>query len=254
MATENAILELKFEGGGINPASVRAAEVAELILSFEKAVISTLHDKYPNIDTTQYAFLSFSSIENKSLGLKFLAERATDAFINSYLFVTTSISNDNYTELSAPTLDSLKSISRFTKRHNCECNYIYEGTTIAKFTPLTNVEISDDYILKGETVIHGKIQRVGGDTPRVVFKEHTGKNIYFEVTEEIAKQLAPKLYEDVALHGVAKWDKKTYRVIDFKVSSIGELKDISLTDAFKQIQDIIGKYWDEVDDIQAVIN
>lgn len=254
MNNRNDILELKFEGGGIKPSAVRASEVAELISSFEKAIIITLQDRYPDIDTHQYAYLSITNIEDQSLGLKFLAEKATEAFLSTFFLLTTSINKNAYNEIPSPAVENLKNISRFTKKHNCDCNYIHQGLNLAKFTPETIVEVSELNTIKGETILYGKLQRVGGEVPRVVFKDHTGQNIYFEVTEDVAKQLAPKLYEEIALTGTARWDKKTFKVLDFKVSGITDLESRSLTKTFSEISSVIGKYWNEVDDIESVIN
>jgi len=248
------ILEIKFEGGGINPSAVPASEVAELITSFEKAILSTLQDRFPDIDTKQYAYLSLSQIEDQSLGLKFLAQKATDAFVSSYILVATSINTNSYNDLPFPAVENLKVLSKFTQKHNCDCNYIHNGQTLAQLKPTSIIELNENNILKGETVIYGKIQRVGGEVPRVAFKDHTGQNIYFQVSEEIAILLAPKLYKEVALIGKATWDKKTYKVIDFKVADIKDLNNKTLTETFSQIKDIIGKYWDEVDDIESVFN
>jgi len=251
MDTDKEILEIRFHGGGVNPHAVRASEIAELISSFEKTIISTLHENNPDIDLKDYAYLSFSEIKNESIGLRFFADRATEAFLAAYFLVTTSISENDFSNLPFPAIENLKVIANFSKRHDCNCDYIYKDENIAQITPKSKIEISDNYTIKGETIIYGKIERVGGAEPRIVFKDHSDNKIYFEVTEDVAKQLASKLYEEIALTGTATWNKKTYKVLDFKVNEITDLNKKSLTETFDEIQDIIGNYWEEFDDIET---
>lgn len=249
MATET--FEIRFHGGGINPSAVKASEVADLIQSFEKAILATVHDLYPELDLDNYAYLSFQSIKNESLGLGLAPERAQDEFKEGHLKVAHSISENNFNDLPYSAIENLKVISKFNKKHNCNCDYLYNSEKKAELTPATVIEFNKNLLIKGETTIYGKIERVGGAEPRIVFKDHTDNKIYFEVTEDQAKQIASRLYEEIALTGVATWDKKTYRVVNFKVNEITDLNKNSLTETFSAIQEIIGKHWEEFDDIEA---
>ena len=250
----NNLIEIKFHGGGINPSAIKASEVAELINAFEKSIVATVHENYPELDVEKYAYLSFQSIKNESLGLGFAAINDEDAYSDAHLKIAYSINSNDYNNLPYLTIENLKVVSKFSKKHNCVCDYILNSEKKAELTPATVIEINKNTIIKGETTIYGKIERVGGAEPRIVFKDHADNKIYFEVTEDIAKQLAAKLYEEIALTGTATWDKKTYRVVDFKVTGITDLNKKSLIETFTEIQDIISNNWEEFDDIETIIN
>lgn len=201
-------LEIRFHGGGINPSAIKASEVADLIYCFEKSLLTTLHENYPELDIENYAYLSFQSIQNESLGLGFAADKGEEAFVDSYLRIVKSINENDYNNLPYAAIENLKIISKFSKKHNCNCDYIHNSIKKAEITTASVIDVNRNSIIKGETTIYGKIERVGGAEPRIVFKDHTGNKIYFEVTREVAKTLATKLYEEIALIGVATWDEK----------------------------------------------
>ena len=114
----------------------------------------------------------------------------------------------------------------------------------------TDIRISDDYYLIGETVIYGSIQRVGGAEPKISIKNSIDDStLYCSASKEIAKQIGQNLYEEVGLKGIATWEKTTNQIIDFKVTEITKYKKHSITEGIKGLSNLIGKYWDDVDDV-----
>jgi hypothetical protein len=251
-ATNNDILELKFEGENVNPSTIKPHEVAELIINFEKSLLATVKQQNPEIDTDVLLF-SFESIQNNSLDLRFVTLKAKEIIIASYTLLSTSIANENYSSLTHDAVDGLKEISKFSRRYNCTGYFNYNGRSLTSFNPETKVDFDRQNEIKGETVIHGKLLRIGGETPMVHLKINNEYNVKFDVKEAIAKKLAGSLYETVSLSGTAKWDKKSYKILDFRVNDIIETEDKPLNETFNELRNNFGKYWDNIDDINAVI-
>src|SRR4028118_1337747 len=98
MDQDHHIIELKFEGNGIKPSKVKASEVAELIASFESAIVSVIKQQHAAINDTEI-FISFEQIEDKSLSLKCLAHRAREYVFPALLTIAASFSNNAYSGL-----------------------------------------------------------------------------------------------------------------------------------------------------------
>jgi hypothetical protein len=252
METDNDILEIKFEGNQVNPDTIKPHEVAELIINFEKALLSTIKQEHPEIDTDHLLF-SFHSIENRSLDLKFKAHTAKAIVVSSYALISTAINTSQYTKLNYDTIESLREISKFTKRHDCVGYFRYDDKAISTFTKDTEITFDRSNELKGETRIYGKVVRVGGESPTLHFKINDEYKIVIDVKEDLAKELAKNLYEEIGLVGVAKWDSISYKVIDFKVADIVELDNKPIKETFAELRNLLGKHWDKIDDINSVI-
>jgi len=49
------------------------------------------------------------------------------------------------------------------------------------------------------------------------------------------------LYNEVGLKGIAKWDKRTYRILDFKVDEVIILDERSINDTFMELGELLGE-------------
>ena len=66
--TINDILQLRFDGNGINPDKVKPSEICDLVIEIQNALNATIKHNHPEIDTKNVLF-SFDSIKNESLGI-----------------------------------------------------------------------------------------------------------------------------------------------------------------------------------------
>jgi hypothetical protein len=243
MDNANDIIELKFEGNGISPSTVKPHEIAELIFNFEKALLSTIKEMHPEIDTEQLLF-SFDAIRDESLDLRFIPRKASPAVLSSYQFISDSISTGDYRNLNNVTLGHLKAITKFSRKHNCTGHLTHNGTTLSTFTPATEITLNKTQIIKGETTIFGRLMDAGGENPNVHLKINDDYVLIFSTSEANAKALAAKLYEKVALKGIAKWDPETLRIEDFKLNDILEYTPGKASRAIKDLKRLSSGFWD----------
>lgn len=241
------ILELKFEGNGVNPSNVKPREVAELILNFEKSLLSTIKEQNPEIDTDQLLF-SFEEIRNESLDLKFLTRSVREVVLSAYTLITTSLNSGDFSLLNSETISSLKSITRFSRKYECSGQFNLNGKVLSTFTPTTEISVDKPRLIKGETTIFGKLIDSGGENPNVHIRITEDQVLIFDTTEAHAKALATKLYEKVALSGIAKWDAKTMKILDFKLADILEYKAGNAAKAIAELRNITSGFWDKYND------
>ena len=108
--------------------------------------------------------------------------------------------------------------------------------------------------LRGTTTIYGKCLRVGGATkPRAevrVLKDDT--LLYLNLSIELAKELATRLYEEVVLEGQATWNVETWQIESFRVSAIADFRPGKLSEAFEDLAQAAKGRWDDVDALDYV--
>lgn len=253
MGDHDQILELKFFGNGINPEAVKPSEIANLIANFEKLLLHQAKGDDPGIDVDEVLF-SFERIENKSLSLGFKALKVKQILVSSYLVIATAFTSGDYSKINRTAIGSLKEIVKFSKKHNCEGSFRLNDETISSFAPNIEIEYSAPASIKGETTVYGKIIRIGGEEPKLHFRTNDEEKLIFDIDEALAKKLSPRLYDFIGLVGVATWDIVNFRIENFEVKRIIDLEDTPITQTFNELKGIIGKYWDEVEDIESYLN
>jgi len=254
MDTTTEIIELKFDGNGIKPSKVKSSEIAELIISYENAITSIIKAEHPEINEG-YIFISLEEIKEGSLSLKYLAHQAKSYVLPALFLITNSFENHNFNQIPNTAIEDLRSIIRFAKKYRCDGSFIQNGKSLATFNQDTEVSYNDAETIKGETTIYGEVQIAGGKkNPRTTIKINDEYTISFEVSKEIAKQLASQLYNEVGLIGIAKWDKRTYKVLEFRVHEVITLNNKSINDTFIELGGMLGDYINQKGDYSNYIS
>lgn len=246
MEAQSEIIGLKFDGNGIKPSAVKASEIADLIKNFEFAVSEVLQVEQQDYSET-FVYLSFDEIKENCLTLKLKTHRA--AVLAAYLTITTAFQTNNFNNLPKDSLEKLRSFIRFTKKYNCSGTFTQNGDSITTFSKTTDIKYRDEEFLWGETTIFGEIRKAGGDNPRVNFIVNNDYPINFDVEKDFAIELAKNLYKNASLKGRAKWDKNTYRVLDFKAESVNYIENVSLTDTFETLQNLFSNHFQNFNDV-----
>src|SRR5262249_31771296 len=101
----------------------------------------------------------------------------------------------------------------------------------------------------GTTVLRARVIRAGGATkPKAELRvPNRDSLLYVDVSEADAKYLGQRLYEVVALEGVATWDPETWAVREFSVTRVTEYRPGRVSDAFKALAEVSGGVWNQVD-------
>lgn len=242
------ILELRLSGAGINPESLKSSELAELISSYENALLHVIERDNPEVNLDS-VFVSLVDIEQGSSRLLFKPNLKSLVF-GAALTINTSLANNNTSNLPFKTVESLAKIWKFTKKRNCQAEFLNAHIKTGIIVPEIPIEISKDFYFEGETTIYGKIERVGGAQPKVRIRIDEENVLYLDVDEELAKTLANRLYEKVKLDGTAKWRKGDYKIHDFKIKDVSDFTGGKITDAFQELKGTVGKYYDDIDDVE----
>jgi hypothetical protein len=164
---------------------------------------------------------------------------------------------------SASTISSLKDISEIAKTLGVKVEIRKPnkgsrlGDVIARITPKTYEEVANSAFVHGQTSLYGTVERIGGSSAaRCAFwLPGESKLIYCSVkSEELAKKLGSFLYQDISIHGSAKWLRANWRVCSFKIVSFEPPKAGSFKEALSAIWEAGGKVWDNIEDPNEYLN
>lgn len=247
------ILEIRFSGNGITPNAVKPHEIAELIIAFEKSLLSDIKEKHPEIDTNQLLF-GFQEVKDASIGIRFSPKLVRNIVIGSFTVISTSFQTGDFSSLSNNTISELKPLTKFSKNYKCSGEFNLNGSTLSTFTGTTEIQYNKNPIIEGEIQLFGKIIDAGGDNPNVHLKINEDYKIIIHTSESIAKQLAYKLYEKVSLIGTAKWDAITYEIKSFKIKDVVDFNAGKTLGAINELRNLTSGYWDKFNTNEEINN
>ncbi len=230
----------------VNPSSFRGREVAELINNFESSLIAIIEKENPEINTN-HAFISLVEVQDGSLKLGFKANIA--ALMGAFTLLTTALNSNSFEGIPVKSFEKTKEIHRIAQRKGAKIEFYNPSVSIepiAQISPDQELAIDKDLLIQGETTIYAKILRIGGREPRVRIETIQGQTLSIRVREEEAKELAHRLYDEVALRGIGVWRFGDTELFDFKLIGIEPYQETPIYQAVSELSSLVGKYWDEI--------
>lgn len=248
------LMEIKFTGEDIFPETIRAKELADILTSIEESLTNIIIKENPDISIEELV-IGLVNIEEGSAKLRFKSTLQV-LTLSAFTLLSSSIATNDFTKVPIATIKSVKTISDFTKQRNCIAEFRAHADSanpLASLTPSSEIIIPEAFQLTGETIIYGKVMRVGGATPKVVIKLSDRQTVYCDVMEDLAKEIGHKLYSWVGLSGIAQWNTEDYSLDSFKIEKITEYEDIPLSKSMSELSSVVGKYLkDKVDVIKTI--
>lgn len=248
------MMEIRFAGKDIFPETIRAKELADILANIEESLTAIILKENPKVSAEEI-IIGLVNIEEGSAKLRFKSSLQALA-LSAFTLLSSSIVANDFTKIPLTTIKSVRAISDFTKKRNCIAEfraYADSDNPSASLTPSSEIIIPEIYQLTGETIIYGKVIRVGGITPKVGVKLSDRQTVYCDVKEDLAKEIGHKLYSWVGLSGIAQWNTEDYSLDSFKIEKITEYKEVPLSKSLFELSSVVGKYLkDKVDVIKTV--
>lgn len=241
---------LRFSGvGDLNPQSLRAKELAEILENIESAVAATVIAHDPKIKREQIA-LSLVAVTDASVGLTFAPNLQALTF-PALEEIANAISSEQLEKLPNTTVRALRPILRFVREHGCNAEFrLSYGNRDIQATVTPETQIQQVKSIRGQTTIHGEVIRVGGVEPKIEIKTIDGNVLFCPTTQQIALQLAERLYQHVAVDGIATWNPETLDIEEFQITSVLSYVKVNLPQAFHQLREGAGGLYDAIDDVE----
>lgn len=245
------IFELHFSGNNITPDKIRMGEIATILESFENILFSIIAKSNPKI-TKDIVTVSLQNITAGSIGLEFIS---SDTIVVKPAFTEAARAMGTGAGNLPP--DSLKYFSQFLsimKKHQLDAEFkIKNGIDETVATLSYKYTLPQPIYIVGQTTIYGEIVRVGGVDPKVEVRIFSGETLYCPFEKNLAAQLGAALYNILGLEGQARWDPKTGKMIEFKVTGISPYRNTSLVEAFKSLKQVSENAYENIDDVKKYI-
>ena len=116
--------------------------------------------------------------------------------------------------------------------------------------------ISSRLLLRGETTVVGRIERVGGATGMRCLMRVSGRRriLYCDVeSKNLVRRLGQHLYEEIAATGTATWIHRSWRIYEFEIKDFTQPKLGDPSEAIEQLRNAGLKAWDRISDPGALI-
>lgn len=245
-------------GNRVAPDTVRASDIAELILHLEKAVIEMTAegDGASSEDQANDPELSLVSVGE---GSNILGMLGSDRVSMPFDQLMQSISNSDFNNIPVRCHVHLKAIFKQAVKRKWKIELRsdqiigHREAVISERSPIPEIKAR---VAKGGTNIYGKLMRIGSANPSASVKLDDGANISVEMTREMVKDLEARhrLYDRVGFEGLATWALKDWKIIEFRADRIIPLSTsgTKLTDMFDALAESAGGRWDDVDAIEFV--
>jgi hypothetical protein len=227
--------------------------MATLITAFEDAVAAVVVHRSPEIKR-EMVRVSLTGVEDGSTVLAF-SPNLPLLTIPAIEELADAIRRNVFFDLPAAAVESLRDIVSFVKAKNATARLrlgSHEQAWEVAITRDLNVFVSTE--LTGHTTLYGEVLRLGGLEPKVEFKPINGKVLFCAATRETVLRLREHLYEQVAAHGLAVWDATTLEVTKFEIQDFDPFSAQRTTEAFAELREQYGRYFDEIDDVDAWVS
>lgn len=247
----NERLSIRLAGESISPDSLSVSELAEIITAEEKALLAEIEKNSSDSSTDENPILSLVGIQEGSIRLDF--HSYSPDFLTVFSSIAESIANQTFDRLSGKTRECLKTIQKVAKKHGMVVEFCTEQGTLATITTETLITTEETLYITGETALYGRVERIGGKTPKVWLRTSESELIVCEISESLAIELAGYLYQWVSVFGKAKWHISNYKIEAFEITGINkDYQDMPLNEAFAHLSQEIGHYYNDIDPIEYI--
>lgn len=249
------LFQLRFTGGGVNPAIVPARELAELIIAAEEAIASVALQRNPALNPDEIV-VGLVQIEEQSLGLSF-GSPSPDVVGAAFTEIAVSVANRSFGGLPTKSLRGLRILADFNTTHHCRTQF-WNGEPTAR-APLAEMDVGfemylpEEHFIRGETVIYGKVERVGGVDPKVRVRVSEHEVVSCRLNEDLAKELGTHLYAVVGLRGQATWDANDHSLGYFRVEKILSFEAVGAAQGAMALKDAAHGAYDAVTDVPGFV-
>lgn len=246
--TDKPLFTIRLTGEGVHPSQIPASDLAQLLIAAEQTVLAIAAKEHP--EQAEELVVGLSEIQDKSIGFAFTSNHPQIAQ-SAYTELVTATSNRLFRSLPARSLEALGTLTAFSREHNGRTQF-WNGETDRPLLDLPSdfaIEVPPPDYQRGETVIHGRIERVGGVRPRVRIRVSDREVIYGDITEVQSRELGSRLYSQAALRGQATWDAQDGAVVYFRVEEILRYERAKASEAFAELRQAAAGAYDKIEDV-----
>ena len=246
-------VEIAITGPSVSPEEVSVSLLTTVLSRLEGAVLSYARAKFGD-QLAEDLTLSLVDIRQGSECLVF---SVPDPLVPAVAGISQALGLENYADLPGPTYAELYQLSEAVTDRGWGVEIREQPEHGIRWARLgTERPLPPPFkpaLIQGTTTVHGRCLRVGGVQPRAEIRLSTNSRLLnVDLSEETAKELATRLYEEVVLEGHATWNAETWEVERFRVSRITDFRRTDPDLAFKELAEAAQGQWEGVDAAEYV--
>jgi hypothetical protein len=250
---ERACWTVEIAGEGVLPETTAARDLADFLIWAEEAI--TTQGGACGLEVDQAVVVSLVGIERgHSSRLRFSIRAGALAAVAA---ISTAVADGDYGRLCPATHAALHKISERSSERNWEVRFVENpalGLRPGLISPSRPVPpLGGLRTATGTTTLFGVCFRVGGVTaPRAEVRLANGVLLHLDITRDLAKVLAKRLYEKVCIQGVATWTTGDWSIQGFRATGVAEFSAPDPQTAFDELGRAAGAQWAGVDALEYV--
>ncbi len=246
------IIEFRFEGA-ISPKTVSLKELGDLLVNLENFFIPLMLKENPSLKRNEIK-ISLVEIREGSYNLG-LDSSQREELIKAYIFASVTIENQKWKNLPVPSLKAMKDIITFAQKYDCETKIVPQEKELSAVVLPKNLTFTS-FQIKEVRSLCCKIIRVGGKTPsaQVEVPGFQGLVPVELENENLAKQLAGRLYEFVRLEGELWWDFDEHKIVRFKAWNFEPFEPFKRAETLQKLSKEVASYLKHIKDVVRYID
>ena len=246
--------EVKITGPGISPETLDWDDLSDFVGSLKAAAYGVAEaEGFEGADEPTFSLVSIdkggSARLRIAVPLLMLAAAGT---------VSHAVKSHDYKNLPAKSHQALRHIWNKTRARGCSVEF--KEDVVNKIAPAIICPEDEvppraaQSVIRGTTTLYGRCLRVGGaEKPKAEVRVGAGDLIHIDVSEELARELARSLYEEVGLEGEATWSLD-WKLQSFDLVRITNYRSTNPLDAFEKLSGEAGSQWEDIDAEEFVRN
>lgn len=239
----------------MHPVTVPAHELADLLMGAEQAIASLAAQQFPELDPSTL-IVGLTGVRDTSLALEFASNRP-DIVAPAFQRLAAGVRARSCADFPSRSLAGLEVLASFSKRRKCKAQFWNPAVNATEPLAVMDEDFGDAIParprVRGETVIYGKVERVGGVEPKVRLRLTDGDWVSCALSEALARQVGGRLYEEVGLKGTATWDAGDFTLLYFHADELTPYEPIGASGAFQELRAVAAPYYADVGDVVAFV-
>lgn len=250
--------QIKFNSEDVHPDNIRIKDLAQVLQSLEEGLIAIVKKESTPILENGLG-ISLVGIKEgcAAVELKPIGESGKAAVKPAMKEMLRAIKTKDRSEFPSEVAKSIQRVEEFSLKYECNSEFRLHSDNKrpnAVVRPPTILKIVKDAPLTGETTIYGKVESVGGaSSPAVWLRQSDGTRFQVSISYDMAPDFGKKIYSWVGLRGYAQWENDDGSLQSFKLIEILDYDQMPLTEAFDQLTQKIGGFFEEIDDVNAFV-
>jgi hypothetical protein len=234
---------VELSGNGLTPESVDVRVLCGILMKLESAVRSAAGQSREVAESER--LLSLTGVDAGSEKLSFTASAKAAQGLKK---IGRAVKRGDFSKLPPDCHSDLHHVSKELAQRSW--TFKLKGTSlpeavISEANPIPEPEAPPRR--SGPRTLYGRLTRVGGDGHlRGILQLDNGENVSIAMSEDEARKLAPRIYEEIGIEGEADWDVDTRKVHRITLTRVLAYEKTDILTAFRELKEAAEGRWDGV--------